>query len=132
MGFAAPIALAATIVSTGLHVAGGIASATAQRQQGRAALREAKVAAQEVRRKLTLRYGTARTHFASAGVTLDGSAADTLDDIVEDGEFEALTALYQGQKANVAARGAANRALLGTAVQALGNAGEIERLSARK
>ena len=127
MGVAAPFALAATILSTGLQAAGGIASATAQRQQGRAALREAKVAAQEALRKLTLRYGTARTHFASAGVTLDGSAADTLDDIVEDGEFEALSALYQGRKANVAARGAANRAYLGTAVQALGNVASIEK-----
>ena len=125
MGVVAPIALAATIVGSGLQLAGGIAQAQAQRQQGRAALREAEVAAREARRKLTLRYGTARTHFAAAGITLDGSAAETLDDIVEDGEFEALTALYQGQSAKVAARGAANRALLGTAASALGHAASI-------
>lgn len=125
MGVAAPIALAATIVSSGLQVAGGIAQAQAQRQQGRTALREARVAASEARRKLTLRYGTARTHFAAAGITLDGSAAETLDDIVEDGEFEALTALYQGQKRATELRGQANRTLLGTAAQAFGDAASI-------
>ena len=125
MAFATPLALAATLVNAGVQTASGIAGAAVQRQQGRTALREARVAAQEARRKLTLRYGTARTHFASAGVTLDGSAADTLDDIVEDGEFEALTALYQGQRANVAARGAANRALLGTAASTLGQAASL-------
>ena len=115
---AAPLALAASALGSGLQIPQGVAGAIAQRHQARTAIQEAKAAEREARRRLTQRYGTARTHFAAAGITLDGSPGEILDDIVEDGEMEALTLRYQGRLRANAARTQSNLSLLGTASQA--------------
>lgn len=114
-------------IGMGLQTIASGAAILGQHRQADTARGEAKAAERALRKRLAQRYGSARTHFAAAGVSLDGSPAEVLDEIVSEGELEALNARYQGRLQSGALRGSASRSLLGGLASTAGTLGNNHR-----
>jgi hypothetical protein len=138
----ATIAAVSAVAGLGMSVMGGMQAANAAKAQGRAQQQASDYAAKQAevqagqeraaaqRRAIAQRRQTARVQSslqaraaASGAGALDPSIIDLTGDIAQEGEYRALTALYEGEER---ARGLENRATLstyeGAAARAAGNA----------
>ena len=133
MAVAPALMIIGTIVSAGAAVMGAVAAKNQADFQSDVAKQNAKIAQQRaaaeaarIRRDNQRRIGSQTTGFGAAGVTIEGSAADALDQSTMIGEEDAQLALFGGsldarqQSINAkAAKSSGNAALVG----GLGRAG---------
>ena len=115
-------AVAAPLIGLVSTLAQGAAAYQAQQNSAKIAKQQAQLEERKQRRQLLLQYGSARAQFAAAGVNLDGSVSDVLDDLTTEGELNALSIRYQGAVRAHEARTRARLGLLNTGFQALGQA----------
>lgn len=117
MAFLGPAAVPLAIAAAGISAGGALYQGIAAKQEADAnadqAKSQARFDANQIRRRTTRLLSTQRAGFGKAGVTLEGTPGEVLEDQSAEGELDALAALYGGKSKAFAFKRQGKAALIG-------------------